>query len=81
VHDVPTEIASLGFTAPLHALITGKRDERDRRVALLTAPRSASSDNPRASSSASRIKACAARRHASRYGATARSWKPQRRRR
>ena len=39
VHDVPTEIASLGFTAPLHALITGKRDERDRRVALLTAPR------------------------------------------
>jgi hypothetical protein len=39
VHDVPTEVASLGFTAPLHALITGRRDERDRRVALLTAPR------------------------------------------
>ena len=39
VHDVPAEVASLGFTAPLHALITGRRDERDRRVALLTAPR------------------------------------------
>ena len=39
VHDVPTEAATLGFTAPVHALITGRRDERDRRVALVTAPR------------------------------------------
>ena len=39
VHDVPAEVATLGFTAPVHALITGRRDERDRRVALMTAPR------------------------------------------
>ena len=36
VHDVPAEV---GFNAPVHALITGRRDERDRRVALMTAPR------------------------------------------
>ncbi|HET7680312.1 MAG TPA: hypothetical protein VFK79_09290 [Xanthobacteraceae bacterium] len=39
VHDVPAEAAALGFTAPLHALITGTKDERDRRVALVSAPR------------------------------------------
>jgi hypothetical protein len=39
VHDVPTDAASLGFSAPVHALITGHQDERDRRVALITAPR------------------------------------------
>ncbi len=39
VHDVPAEVAALGFSAPLHALITGKPNERDRRVALVTAPR------------------------------------------
>jgi hypothetical protein len=39
VHDVPAEAAALGFAAPLHALITGTKDERDRRVALITAPR------------------------------------------
>jgi hypothetical protein len=39
VHDVPTDAAALGFNAPVHALITGKRDERDRRVVLVTAPR------------------------------------------
>src|SRR4029077_4280353 len=39
VHDVPAEVAALGFNAPLHALITGKPNERDRRVALVTAPR------------------------------------------
>jgi hypothetical protein len=39
VHDVPAEAGSLGFSAPVHALITGHRDERDRRVALITAPR------------------------------------------
>ena len=39
VHDVPAEAAALGFAAPLHALITGNKDERDRRVALITAPR------------------------------------------
>ncbi len=39
VHDVPTEVAALGFNAPVHALITGNRNERDRRVALVTTPR------------------------------------------
>jgi hypothetical protein len=39
VHDVPADVAALGFTAPVHALITGHKNERDRRVALVTAPR------------------------------------------
>ncbi len=39
VHDVPGEVAALGFTAPVHGLITGHKDERDRRVVLVTAPR------------------------------------------
>jgi hypothetical protein len=39
VHDVPADPGSLGFSAPVHALITGHQDERDRRVALITAPR------------------------------------------
>ena len=39
VHDVPGDVAALGFSAPVHALITGHKDERDRRVALVTAPR------------------------------------------
>ncbi len=39
VHDVPANNAALGFAAPLHALITGSKDERDRRVALVAAPR------------------------------------------
>jgi hypothetical protein len=39
VHDVPPDTGSLGFAAPIHALITGSKDERDRRVALIAAPR------------------------------------------
>jgi hypothetical protein len=39
VHDVPADAGSLGFSAPVHALITGHEDERDRRVALIKAPR------------------------------------------
>ena len=39
VHDVPAEAGALGFAAPVHALITGSKDERDRRVALIAAPR------------------------------------------
>ncbi|HXX50054.1 MAG TPA: hypothetical protein VEI98_02050 [Xanthobacteraceae bacterium] len=39
VHDVPAEAASLGFSAPVHALISGHPNERDRRVALIAAPR------------------------------------------
>lgn len=39
VHDIPANTAALGFNAPVHALITGRANERDRRVALVTAPR------------------------------------------
>ena len=39
VHDVPADASALGFAAPVHALITGNKDERDRRVALIAAPR------------------------------------------
>src|SRR5579862_6316008 len=39
VHDVPAEAAALGFAAPLHALITGHKDEIDRRVVLTVTPR------------------------------------------
>jgi hypothetical protein len=39
VHDVPADTAALGFAAPVHALITGHANERDRRVVLVTAPR------------------------------------------
>jgi hypothetical protein len=39
VHDVPADAAALGFNAPVHALITGHKSDRERHVALLTAPR------------------------------------------
>jgi hypothetical protein len=39
VHDVPADAAALGFAAPVHALITGHRNERDRRVVLINTPR------------------------------------------
>jgi hypothetical protein len=39
VHDVPADASALGFAAPIHALITGHKNERDRRIALIAAPR------------------------------------------
>jgi hypothetical protein len=39
VHDIPANAAALGFQAPVHALITGQKDERDRRIAITAAPR------------------------------------------
>jgi hypothetical protein len=39
VHDVPTDVGALGFSAPVHGLITGSPNERDRRVVLIAAPR------------------------------------------
>ncbi|MGY4477317.1 hypothetical protein [Bradyrhizobium sp. USDA 3364] len=39
VHDIPANAQALGFQAPVHALITGRRDERDRRIAITAAPR------------------------------------------
>src|ERR1700726_221855 len=39
VHDIPANAAALGFQAPVHALITGRKDERGRRIAVIAAPR------------------------------------------
>jgi hypothetical protein len=39
VHDVPPDPSALGFSAPLHALITGHKNEIDRRVVLTQTPR------------------------------------------
>ena len=39
VHDIPANAAALGFQAPVHALITGQKNERDRRIAISAAPR------------------------------------------
>jgi hypothetical protein len=39
VHDIPAKAEALGFHAPVHALITGREGERDRRIELVEAPR------------------------------------------
>src|SRR3954468_11778118 len=39
VHDIPASAAQLGFHAPIHALVTGRPNERDRQIKLLEAPR------------------------------------------
>src|SRR6201998_1512836 len=39
VHDIPANATALGFQAPVHALITGQKNERDRRIAISAAPR------------------------------------------
>ncbi len=39
VHDIPANAAAIGFQAPVHALITGQKGERDRRIAITAAPR------------------------------------------
>lgn len=39
VHDVPDTPAMLGFSAPLHGLITGQEGEKDRSVTLEKTPR------------------------------------------
>src|SRR6185437_5442749 len=39
VHDIPAKAAALGFKAPVNALITGHKGERDRRIAIKAAPR------------------------------------------
>src|SRR5947208_2660548 len=39
VHDIPANASALGFQAPVHALVTGRKDERDRRIAISAAPR------------------------------------------
>ena len=39
VHDIPANANAVGFQAPVHALITGATNERDRRIAITAAPR------------------------------------------
>ncbi|MET7242392.1 hypothetical protein ABZT49_03410 [Methylobacterium sp. EM32] len=39
VHDIPANLASASFKAPLHVLVTGRPDERDRQIRLIEAPR------------------------------------------
>ncbi len=39
VHDLPPDTQPLPFSAPIHALITGKAGEFDRRIEILRAPR------------------------------------------
>lgn len=39
VHDVPQSLARIGINAPVHALITGRDDEKDRRIVIEQAPR------------------------------------------
>jgi hypothetical protein len=39
VHDVPGSLSALGLDAPLHGLIVGEPDERDRRVDIVRSPR------------------------------------------
>jgi len=39
VQDVPKQASTLGFDAPVHALLTGAPDEFDRRIQILKAPR------------------------------------------
>ncbi|MEM8749493.1 MAG: hypothetical protein AAGF28_04285 [Pseudomonadota bacterium] len=39
VHDVPENAEQLGFTAPVHTLLTGSQDDKDRRIVIRKAPR------------------------------------------
>lgn len=39
VHDIPTSLSAIGIDAPVHAIITGREDERDRRMVIEQAPR------------------------------------------
>jgi hypothetical protein len=38
VHDVPKEAEDAGLSAPLHVLLAGRKDERDRRLVIVRAP-------------------------------------------
>ncbi|KZL18021.1 hypothetical protein PsAD2_02755 [Pseudovibrio axinellae] len=39
IHDVPSTAENLGFSAPIHALVTGREGEFDRRLKVAKAPR------------------------------------------
>lgn len=46
VHDVPENSASIGFKAPVHALIIGQKNEKDRRLTITEAPSYGIVDEP-----------------------------------
>jgi len=39
VHDVPADAGALARLAPFHAVLTGKKDEFDRKVTIVSAPK------------------------------------------
>ncbi|MEM9355938.1 MAG: hypothetical protein AAGB04_06975 [Pseudomonadota bacterium] len=39
IHDVPSKVGQLGFQAPVHTLLTGRKGEFDRRIEIVKAPR------------------------------------------
>lgn len=39
IHDVPKNTTVLGFDAPVHGLIVGRKNEKDRRLTIIEAPR------------------------------------------
>jgi hypothetical protein len=39
VHDVPAKDGTLPFAGPLHVMLTGERDETDRRLVIVQAPK------------------------------------------
>jgi hypothetical protein len=39
VHDLPESLSSIGVSAPVHALLTGRENEKDRRIVITKAPR------------------------------------------
>jgi hypothetical protein len=39
VHDVPASVDELGYSAPVHVLLSGREDEIDRRLVIDAAPR------------------------------------------
>ncbi|MFZ1813574.1 MAG: hypothetical protein WBO55_04160 [Rhizobiaceae bacterium] len=39
VHDIPASLDAIGIGAPVHALVVGRSDERDRRMTIISAPR------------------------------------------
>ena len=39
IHDAPTHLADLGLDVPVHTLLTGNKQEFDRRIEIVKAPR------------------------------------------
>ncbi|MEM8971127.1 MAG: hypothetical protein AAGD43_03585 [Pseudomonadota bacterium] len=39
IHDIPNKVGQLGFQAPVHTLLTGRKGEFDRRIEIVKAPR------------------------------------------